>query len=102
MKLLRYGHPGRELPGVLDGVGVIRDLSAELDDFRGETLPQTLAYGRTLDIDKLPVIEGPVRLGPPIGGVRKIVLYGENYAAHMIESGRGIPKNTIFMIRNTG
>ena len=32
MKLLRYGSPGAERPGLLDPQGVIRDLSGHVDD----------------------------------------------------------------------
>ena len=35
MKLLRYGKPGKEKPGLLDGAGRIRDLSGHIDDVAG-------------------------------------------------------------------
>ena len=38
MKFLRYGEPGREKPGILDGNGVLRDLSGQLDDLAGDVL----------------------------------------------------------------
>ena len=44
MKLLRYGPKGQEKPGLLDGDGNIRDLSAHVDDIAAETLsPSGLA-----------------------------------------------------------
>ena len=38
MKLLRYGPLGRELPGLLDDNGNIRDLSEHIDDVDGDAL----------------------------------------------------------------
>ena len=38
MKLLRYGPPGQEKPGLLDDAGVIRDLSGVVGDLAGDVL----------------------------------------------------------------
>ena len=35
MKLLRYGSAGSERPGIVDGSGVVRDLSAVVNDITG-------------------------------------------------------------------
>jgi 2,4-diketo-3-deoxy-L-fuconate hydrolase len=44
MKLLRYGAPGAEKPGLLDADGRVRDLSAVVPDIAGRTLlPEGLA-----------------------------------------------------------
>jgi len=47
MKLLRYGAPGHEKPGILDRNGATRDLSGVIDDIAGSTLlPESpLAWG---------------------------------------------------------
>ena len=51
MKLLRYGPPGQERPGLLDAAGNIRDLSGLLDDFCPRTLsPEALAVLRALSV----------------------------------------------------
>ena len=43
MKLVRYGQPGAEKPGLVDGDGTIRDLSAHVSDIAGAALlPETL------------------------------------------------------------
>ncbi|MDH3793111.1 MAG: 2-hydroxyhepta-2,4-diene-1,7-dioate isomerase, partial [Rhodospirillales bacterium] len=55
MKLLRYGPPGQEKPGLLDGEGTIRDLSGEVEDIAGEALlPETIARLNALDPTALP------------------------------------------------
>ena len=65
MKLLRHGPPGREKPGLLDGEGRIRDLSAHVDDIAGEALtPDGLARVAAPDPRGLPAIEGSPRIGP--------------------------------------
>ena len=38
MKLLRYGAPGAEKPGVLDAAGALRDLSDIVSDIDGASL----------------------------------------------------------------
>jgi 2,4-didehydro-3-deoxy-L-rhamnonate hydrolase len=38
MKLVRYGAPGKERPGILDQTGTIRDLSGYIADVAGESL----------------------------------------------------------------
>ena len=44
MKLLRFGPPGREKPGILDAEGQIRDLSKVVPDLAGDALsPSGLA-----------------------------------------------------------
>ena len=38
MKLVRYGRPGKEKPGLIDAAGRIRDLSEVVADIDGATL----------------------------------------------------------------
>ena len=38
MKLVRYGAPGREKPGMIDADGKIRDLSKVVNDIAGDML----------------------------------------------------------------
>ncbi len=43
MKLLRYGSPGQERPGVLASDGSIRDLSSVVPDLAGQwLLPESM------------------------------------------------------------
>jgi 2,4-didehydro-3-deoxy-L-rhamnonate hydrolase len=96
MKLVRYGAPGREKPGILDTNGRIRDLSSVVPDIAGETLsPRGLAKIRNIKLDKLPVVKSGVRLGPCVGHVGNYIAIGLNYADHAAESGMPIPKEPI-------
>jgi len=96
MKLLRYGPPGGEKPGLLDAAGGIRDLSGVVDDLSGDVLtPEGLARLRALDIDALPQVAGTPRLGPCVGRVGKFVCIGLNYSDHAAESGLAVPEEPV-------
>lgn len=96
MKLLRYGAPGQERPGVLDNDGQIRDLSQHIADVSGEALlPASLEKLRALDIDQLPLVEGQPRLGPCVGHIGKFICIGLNYADHAAETGAAIPSEPV-------
>jgi 2-keto-4-pentenoate hydratase/2-oxohepta-3-ene-1,7-dioic acid hydratase in catechol pathway len=92
MKLLRYGLPRREKPGLLDSQGAIRDLSAHIDDISAETVtPKALARLAALESDELPVVGGNPRLGVPVKGIGKFIAIGLNYADHAEEAKLPIP-----------
>ena len=58
MKLVRFGAPGREKPGIIDDKGRIRDLSKTVPDIAGETLsPKGLAKIKKTDLSTLPVVK---------------------------------------------
>ncbi|RME94592.1 MAG: 2-hydroxyhepta-2,4-diene-1,7-dioate isomerase, partial [Alphaproteobacteria bacterium] len=77
MKLLRYGEPGAERPGMLGPEGEIRDLSAHLDDITGAVLDDSsLEWLARIDPGSLPEVAGSPRLGPPVGGVGKFIGIG--------------------------
>lgn len=100
MKLLRYGAPGAEKPGLLDASGRVRDLSGQVSDIAGDTLrPAGLKALRDLDIEALPVVDGipqaDLRLGPCVGDIGKFVCIGLNYADHAEEAGMAIPAEPI-------
>ncbi len=102
MKLLRYGPPGQEKPGILDDTGRIRDLSGVVADIGGETLtPSGLARLRDLEPGTLPVVDDPVRLGPCIANVGKFVCIGLNYIDHAKESGMSIPEEPVVFAKWT-
>jgi 2-keto-4-pentenoate hydratase/2-oxohepta-3-ene-1,7-dioic acid hydratase in catechol pathway len=102
MKLLRYGSPGREKPGLLDANGTIRDLSGVIADLGGDVLlPESLAKLRQLDPKTLPVVDGNPRIGPCVAGVGKFLCVGLNYSDHAAESGMRVPAEPIIFMKAT-
>ena len=96
MKLLRYGPVGQEKPGVLDGEGRLRDLSGVLRDIGPEDIgPDGLRRLAALDMASLPVVQGALRTGVPVAGIRKFIAIGLNFADHAAESNLPIPKEPI-------
>ena len=102
MKLVRYGHAGREKPGMLDAHGALRDLSQVVSDIAGDALTnESIRRLRALDPDALPKVEGAPRLGGPVGRVGKIICVGLNYANHAAESGQPVPDQPVLFMKAT-
>lgn len=100
MKLVRYGLPGKEKPGMIDGNGNVRDLSGMMDDFTAEWLSDSaLAQIAVLPHDKLPLVPGHPRLGIPVAHVGKYIAIGINYTEHAKEAGMRLPKEPIVFMK---
>ena len=100
MKLVRFGAPGAEKPGLVGPDGTIRDLSAHVKDIDGSTLNDaSLAKLRALDPASLPAAPAGVRLGAPVGDVRNFVAIGLNYSDHAKEVGLPIPEEPIIFYK---
>src|SRR3954463_2073683 len=79
MKLLRYGPPGQEQPGLVDADGQIRSLVGVIDDIAGETLSAaSLNRLQRVDPQSLETVKQPVRIGPCVGQVGKMMCIGLN------------------------
>ena len=103
MKLVRYGNPGKEKPGLIDAEGKLRDLSAVVKDIGAEQLsPAQLAKISKVKTDKLPLVKGKPRFGSPVANVGKFIAIGLNYTDHAEESGMPIPAEpVVFMKANS-
>ena len=102
MKLLRYGLPGHEKPGILDANGTLRDLSGHVADFSGAALdPDKLSELKALDLSGLPVVDGNQRLGPCIADTGKFICIGLNYSDHAAETGAKVPSEPIIFMKAT-
>jgi len=96
MKLVRYGPPGKEKPGLIDAEAKLRDLSRKVKDIDAAALaPGELAKLRKLDPKKLPLVKGRPRLGPCIAVPPKFIAIGLNYVDHAKESGNPIPEHPV-------
>jgi 2,4-didehydro-3-deoxy-L-rhamnonate hydrolase len=102
MKLVRWGKPGREKPGIVDRDGKIRDLSGVVPDIAGEVLSKAgLARIAKKNVEKLPLVRGKPRLGACVGQVPNFYAVGLNYADHAAETGAPIPKEPILFNKAT-
>ncbi len=102
MKLLRYGSPGEEKPGLFDSSDAIRDLSGVVPDIAGDTLlPASIAKLSRIDPASLPRVSGTPRIGPCVGRVGKFICIGLNYSDHAAESGMAVPKEPIVFLKAT-
>ncbi|MCW5625913.1 MAG: fumarylacetoacetate hydrolase family protein [Burkholderiales bacterium] len=102
MKLVRYGEPGLEKPGLIDAEGALRDLSGVVNDIDGSVLGDAaLSKLRSLDPAQLPKVQGTPRFGAPVANVGKFIAIGLNYSDHAKESNMPIPKEPVVFSKAT-
>lgn len=105
MKLIRFGAPGQERPGVqledgtrLDASGAVRDYDEAF--FGGDGL-ESLAGWLRHSAGTAPRVPAGARLGPPLARPSKIVCIGLNYRDHAAESGIDLPKEPVLFLKST-
>lgn len=100
MKLVRYGNPGKEKPGLIDADGKLRDLSGVIADITPEHLSdKALAKLAKLKTANLPAVRGKPRMGCPVKGIGKYLAIGLNYADHAAEANMPIPAEPIIFTK---
>ena len=105
MKLIRFGAPGAEKPGVLTPEGARLDVSGFGEDygedfFAGDGLNRLADWLRSNQAN-CPVVGEKVRLGAPVRRPSKIICVGLNYALHAKESGMDIPTAPVLFYKST-
>lgn len=96
MKLLRFGLPGSERPGLLDETGTVRDLSGVIPDIAGRALSREgLNELRSLNPSSLPAVDASIRFGPPVADVGHFIAVGLNYTDHALETDTPIPEEPV-------
>ena len=106
MKLIRFGEPGAEKPGVLLDDQTRLDASTFVSDYDEEffgsgglaRLRQRLMNGHVSTRRRVSPQE---RLGPPIRRPSKIVCVGLNYRDHAAESGMQLPSEPVLFFKAT-
>lgn len=104
MKLLRVGPVGAERPALLDGSGVLRDLSDVVPDIDGALLADDAALDRVREAAASPgrlperSTDG-LRVGPPVARIGKVVCIGLNYHDHARETGAPVPQEPILFMK---
>lgn len=87
---------------MLDADGNVRDLSGKVAEFAGDGVSlDALDAIRALDVDRLPVVAEPGRIGSPLASVPNFFCIGLNYALHAKESGADAPSEPIVFSKAT-
>ena len=105
MKLIRFGTPGSEQPGLMLADGTLVDVSNFGQDY-DQSFFESGGFTRLqswYDQNKqnCPVVEPGSRLGPPLKNPSKIICVGLNYAKHAAESGMDVPKEPVIFFKAT-
>ena len=104
MKLIRFGQPGAEKPGVLVN-NIYLDVSefgSEFDEnFFGSDGLTRLKNWLLDKQEQLPVVDSGIRLGSPVSRPSKIICIGLNFAKHARESGAEPPKEPVIFFKAT-
>jgi 2,4-diketo-3-deoxy-L-fuconate hydrolase len=105
VKLIRFGKPGAEKPGLLVADGARVDASAFGSDWDegflgGDGLARLATWARD-HAAKSPRVPAAERLGPPVARPSKIVCIGLNYADHARETGAKVPEQPIIFFKAT-
>jgi 2,4-didehydro-3-deoxy-L-rhamnonate hydrolase len=105
MKLIRFGEPGKEKPGVLLNPQTRIDASACTSDYDEDFFATDgitrLGHWLTQNSSSAPRIDASVRLGPPVRRPSKIVCVGLNFRDHAEESKMEIPKEPVLFSKAT-
>jgi 2,4-didehydro-3-deoxy-L-rhamnonate hydrolase len=105
MKLIRFGEPGREKPGVvladgrrLDVSGVVADYD---EDFFGSGGIARLGEALERNEVEMAEVQETVRLGPPVARPGKIICIGLNFRDHAAESNMPLPAEPVVFFKAT-
>jgi 2,4-diketo-3-deoxy-L-fuconate hydrolase len=104
MKLLRFGEPGKEKPGILVD-DTILDVSSFGEDFGenffGSDGIKRLTQWLSANQSRLPKVDSQTRLGTPFTRPSKIICVGLNYSDHAKETGATLPAEPIIFFKST-
>ena len=105
MKLIRFGEPGKETPGILLRDSTRVDVSTFVEDY-DENFFSTDGLSRLerwlqKNAATAPKVPESVRLGPPLARPSKIVCIGLNFRDHANESKMEIPKEPVIFFKST-
>jgi 2,4-diketo-3-deoxy-L-fuconate hydrolase len=105
MKLIRFGNPGQEKPGIELPDGKRLDTSAFGEDYTEQFFSSDglarLSKWLTNNQSSCPEVSQDVRLGPPLARPSKIVCVGLNYKDHAAESNMQLPTEPVLFFKST-
>lgn len=102
MKLIRFGMPGEEKPGVIINENYY-DVSSYIKDYDEQFFSDDgLNYLREIITEaELPQLEKDIRLGSPVARPSKIICIGLNYSDHASESKMQVPAEPVIFFKST-
>jgi 2,4-diketo-3-deoxy-L-fuconate hydrolase len=105
MKLIRFGEPGQEKPGLLLPDGTRIDASSFGSDyneqfFEGDGLKRLESWLKK-NSNSAPRVPANTRLGPPVSRPSKIICIGLNYRDHAAETKSEPPKEPVLFFKST-
>ncbi len=102
MKLIRFGTPGNEKPG-LEVNGIRYDVSHLVEDYTEDFFANDGISKLKKEFDQRTSaqVEIEVRLGAPVCKPGKIICIGLNYRKHAEESGMAIPREPVVFFKAT-
>lgn len=105
MRLIRFGEPGHEKPGVLGPDDLRRDVTAFGEDWNEEFFGTegSARLGSWLAEHGIycPIVDPEVRWGPCVARPSKIICIGLNYAGHVRETGADMPTEPVIFFKAT-
>src|SRR4051812_880468 len=105
MKLIRFGSPNQELPGVILLSGQRIDVSSFGQDYNEAFFSDggvaLLEKWLKDNANRCSVVDPAVRLGPCIARPSKIICIGLNYARHAAESNMAVPSEPVIFFKAT-
>ncbi|MBO0912416.1 MAG: fumarylacetoacetate hydrolase family protein [Acidobacteria bacterium] len=105
MRLIRFGDPSAEKPGVLLKDGTSIDVSATGWDYDEQFFSKgglkELDSWLKKHADSAPRVPSSVRLGPPVCRPSKIICIGLNYRDHAAETKADPPKEPVIFFKST-
>ena len=102
MKLIRFGEPGKEKPGIIISEKWF-DVSAFIKDYDETFFSDDGIFHleKIVAENSLPEINVHQRLGCPVAKPSKIICIGLNYAKHAKETNANVPKEPIIFFKST-
>lgn len=105
MKLIRFGEPGSEIPGLQLDDGRLVDTSSVVNDYNEEFFAsdglEKLQEWASANANDAETISGDHRIGSPIARPSKMICIGLNFSDHAAETGAETPKEPVIFSKAT-
>ena len=105
MKLIRFGQPQQEKPGIVAGDGTWQDVSAftpeYIEGFFESDGAARLSEWLESQGESLPEVAQTERLGAPVAHCGKIICVGLNFVDHAAEAGMDLTEEPVLFFKAT-